>query len=84
MPQSIWVNISLFIVSRSATSGKYIESVHSSLRRLEEIHNLHTETKIGTKAHMNRINFKNEGIKMMKLGVPENVMDEFWSEDNLH
>ena len=32
---------------------------------------------------MNRINFKNEGIKMMKFGVPENVMDEFWSEDNL-
>ena len=71
-----------------ATSG---ELVHSSLRRLKELHNLHTKTKIGTKAHMNRLlkssclfNFKNEGFKMMKLGVPENVIDEFWSEDNLH
>ena len=74
-----------------ATSGEYIESVHSSLRKLEEIHNLQTETMIGTKAHMNKLlkssclfNFKNEGFKMMKLGVPENVIDEFWSEDNLH
>ena len=79
---------SLHRVTLRATSGKYIESVHSSSRRLEEIHNLHLETKIGTKAHMNRLlwsscllNLKNEGFKMMKLGVPEN---EFWSEDNLH
>ena len=28
-------------------------------------------------------NFKNEGFKMMKIGVPQNVTDEFWSEDNL-
>ena len=29
-------------------------------------------------------NFKNEGFKMMKIGVPQNVTDEFWSEDSLH
>ena len=82
---------SLHRVTLRATSGEYIESVHSSLRRLEEIHNLHTETKIGTKAHMNRLlkssclfNFKNEGFKMMKLGVPVNVVDEFCTEDHLH
>ena len=47
-------------------------------------------TKIGMKAHMNRLlkssclfNFKNEGFKMMKLGVPENVVDELLCEDNL-
>ena len=82
---------SIHNVTLRATSGEYIESVHSSLRRLEEIHGLHTETRIGTKAHMNRLlkssclfNFKNEGFKMMKMGVPNDVTDEFWSEDLLY
>ena len=78
-------------ITLRATSGEYIESVHSSLRRLEELHGLHTETRIGTKAHQKRLlkssclfNFKNEGFKMMSLGIPQNVTDEFWSEDQLY
>ena len=72
------------------TSGEYIESVHSSLRRLEEIHGLHTETKLGTESHKKRLlkssclfNFKNEGFKMREVGVPHDVIDEFWNNDNL-
>ena len=82
---------SLHRVTLRATSGEYIESVHSSLRRLEEIHGLHTETKIGTKSHRKRLlrssclfNFKNEGFRMMSIGVPHNVTDEFWSQDLLY
>ena len=75
-------------ITLRATSGEYIESVHSSLRRLEEIHGLHTETQLGTQGHMKRLlkssclfNFKNEGFRIMDLGVPHDVIDEFWNDE---
>ena len=58
--------------------------------RLKEIHELHTETRLGTQAHQNRllkssclINFKNEGFRMMEIGVPHDMVEEFWNSDNL-
>ena len=46
---------SRYRITLRVTSGEYIESCHSSLRRLEEIHGLHTETKLGTDYHMKRL-----------------------------
>ena len=50
-----------------------------------------SECRIGTKEHQKRLlksfclfNFKNEGFKMMSIGIPKNVTDEFWSEDRLY
>ena len=68
--------------------SKYLQ--FNFVRRMEEIHGLHTETRLGTQAHQNRLlkssclfNFKNEGFRMMEIGIPHDVVDEFWNLDQL-